>query len=135
MWNLFFPFGSWGRVNRGGSLLLPTTSVAVSTTAVTFSLPPFRAPGMFCTLFINITNAIPEGTDTTLPIVFSAYGTTQAATKYNGEALTVADLQGTGVYEFFYNRAANTLQLLGSTPAATAATPATAGKTPATTGE
>lgn len=117
MWDYFFPFSSWGRVNRGGSLLLPTTNVAVSTSAVTFSLPPFRANGAFGTLYINITQAIPEGTTATLPIIFSANGSTQAATKYNGEALTAADIQGTGVYQFFYNRADNTLQLLGVVPA------------------
>ncbi len=119
MWNWIFPFNTWGRVNRGGSLLLPTTAIAVSTSAVTLSLPPFRTCSAFGTLFINLTEAIPDGTETTLPIVFSANGSTQTATKYNGEALTVADLQGTGVYEFFYNCANNTLQLLGSTPAST----------------
>lgn len=113
MWSFLFPFSSWGRVNRGGSLLLPTTSVAVSTSAVTFALPPFRTNGAFGSLYINITEAIPTGTTATLPILFSANGSTQAATKYNGAALTVGDLQGTGVYQFFYNRADNTLQLLG----------------------
>lgn len=117
MWNWLFPFSSWGRVNRGGSLLLPTTAIAVSTSAVTFSLPPFRAGSAFGTLYINITEAIPTGTTATLPIVFSANGSTQAATKYNGEALTVADIAGTGVYQFFYNRVDNTLQLLGVVPA------------------
>lgn len=117
MWDWLFPFSSWGRVNRGGSLLLPTSSIAVSTTAVTFSLPPFRASGNFGTLYINISQEIPTGTTATLPILFSANGSTQAATKYGGEALTVADLQGTGVYQFFYNRADSTLQLLGIVPA------------------
>lgn len=120
MWNWIFPFSSWGRVNRGGSLLLPTTTVAVSTSAVTLSLPPFRASGAFGTLFINLTEAIPDGTTDTLPILFSANGSTQAATKYDGAALTVADLQGSGVYQFFYNRADNTLQLLGTVPTTTA---------------
>ena len=127
MLDFLFPFSSWGRVNRGGSLLLPTTAVAVSASAVTLSLPPFRAIGPFGTLFINIAQAIPEGTTTTLPIIFSANGSTQQATKYNGEALTVADLQGTGVYQFFYNKADNTLQLIGSVPAATAAATSTQG--------
>lgn len=124
MWNWIFPFNSWGRVNRGGSLLLPTTALTVSTSAVTLSLPPFRACAPFGTLFINLTQTVPEGTDTSLPVVFSANGSTQTATKYGGEALTVADLIGTGVYQFFYNRTDNTLQLLGVVPA-TAATQTT----------
>lgn len=117
MLDFLFPFSSWGRVNRGGSLLLPTSAIAVSASAITFSLPPFRAAGPFGTLFINITQPLPDGTTATLPIIFSANGSTQAATKYGGEALTAADLQGTGVYQFFYNRADNTLQLLGVVPA------------------
>lgn len=117
MWDWLFPFSSWGRVNRGGSLLLPTTNIAVSTSAVTISLPPFRAPGRFGTLYIDLSQEIPTGTTATLPIVFSANGSTQPATKYGGDALTVGDLQGTGVYQFFYNRAEGTLQLLGVVPA------------------
>ncbi len=117
MLDWLFPFSSWGRVNRGDSLLLPTTGVSVSTAAVTISLPPFRAAGNFGTLYINLSQEIPTGTTATLPIVFSANGSTQAATKYGGEALTVGDLQGTGVYQFFYNRADSTFQLLGVVPA------------------
>lgn len=117
MLDWLFPFSSWGRVNRGGSLLLPTTAIAVSTSAVTLSLPPFRAAGPFGTLYINITQEIPTGTTATLPIIFSSNGFTQAATKYGGEALTVGDLQGSGVYQFFYNRSNNSLQLLGVVPA------------------
>lgn len=119
MWDFLFynPY-----VNRRGSLLLNSTAVAVTDTAVTISLPPFRICGRG-TMLVNIAQSIPEGTTTTLPIVFSANGSTQAVTKRGGEALTVADLQGTGVYEFFYDRYVGTLQLLDSTPsAATAAT-------------
>jgi hypothetical protein len=119
----FFFFNQWNVVNRRGTLLLGSTAVAVTDTAVTISLPPFRVSGRG-TILVNIVQAIPEGTTTTLPIVFSANGSTQAVTKRGGVPLTVADLQGTGVYEFFYDRNAGTLQLLDSTPAAAAATTA-----------
>ncbi|UVP31188.1 hypothetical protein NXW58_13710 [Bacteroides faecis] len=33
-------------------------------------------------------------------------------TKYNGEALTAADIPRTGVYEFWFDRATNTLQIM-----------------------
>lgn len=117
----FLFFYPWNLVNRRGSLLLNSSSVVVSDTAVTISLPPFRLQERG-TLFVNIQQAIPDGTTATLPIVFSANGNTKAITKRGGDALTVADLQGVGVYEFFYDRYAGTLQLLDSTPAATAAT-------------
>ena len=48
----------------------------------------------------------------TLPILFETNGATQAITKYNGGTLTVADIPGTGVYEFWFDRATNTLQIM-----------------------
>ena len=37
---------------------------------------------------------------------------TQAVTKFNGEALTVADVLGTGVVQLWFERDTNTLQLM-----------------------
>ena len=53
---------------------------------------------------------------------FTANGGTQAATKVGGDPLTIADIPGTGVYEFYYDRESSTLQLLGTAAAATATT-------------
>lgn len=56
--------------------------------------------------------AIPTGTTGTLPILFETNGATQAVTKFNGEALTVADVPGTGVVQLWFERDTNTLQLM-----------------------
>ena len=113
-------------VNRKGVLLLSSTAFAVSDTAATYNLTPFRVCGRG-TMLVNLLQAVPDGTTGTLPVVFSANGSTQTVTKRGGEPLTVADLQGTGVYEFYYDSGAGILQLLGGTPAAavTAGTEAT----------
>jgi hypothetical protein len=44
--------------------------------------------------------------------VFQTNGATQAVTGYGGDAVTVADLAGTGVYLAFYDRASGLLQLM-----------------------
>ena len=48
--------------------------------------------------------AIPTGTTGTLPILFETNGVTQAVTKFNGEALTVADVPGTGVVQLWFEQ-------------------------------
>ena len=111
MWN-FFNFLPFLLVNRRGSLLLPTTGLTVSATAATFTLPSYRVSGPRGTMLIKISQ----------PIVFTANGGTQAATKVGGDPLTIADIPGTGVYEFYYDRESSTLQLLGTAAAATATT-------------
>ncbi|MCH5332049.1 MAG: hypothetical protein J1E33_06570 [Alistipes sp.] len=106
-----FPF-SW--VNRRGSAAITSSAVTVNTDNVVFTFPAhsFMSIQYRGSLFVELTQAIPAGTTTTLPIVFSTNGVTQAVTKYNGEALTVADLPGTGVYEFWFDRSTNTLQIM-----------------------
>lgn len=108
-WN--YPF-SW--VNRRGSAATASTGVAVSTTAVTFSFRnhAFVNANYRGTIFVNIAQEIPTGTTGTLPIVFETNGATQAVTKYGGAALTVADLPGTGIYQLWFERDTNTLQLM-----------------------
>lgn len=121
MWD-FFNFLPLLLVNRRGSLLLPTTGLTVSATAATFTLPSYRVSGPRGTMLIKISQAFPDGATATLPIVFAANGGTQAATKVGGDPLTIADIQGTGVYEFYYDRESSTLQLLGTAAAAAATT-------------
>lgn len=102
-------------VNRRGSAAIATTGVTVNgTTNVTFSFPnhAFINAWYQGTIFINIAQAIPAGTTGTLPIVFETNGATQAVTKIGGVPLTVADITGTGIYEFWFDRSTNTLQLI-----------------------
>lgn len=102
-------------VNRGGIPTLSSRGVAVSTTNVAFDFynhPSVGAPyrGL---LVIRIAQSIPEGTTTTLPIVFTTEGgQSTPVTTIGGDAVTVADIEGTGVYLFWYERSSGTLQIL-----------------------
>lgn len=101
-------------VNRRGSAALTTTGVTVGTSNVTFTFQnhAFLNSWYRGTVLINLAQKIPTGTTTTLPIVFSTNGVTQAVTKVGGVPLTVADIVGTGVYEFWFDKSTNTLQLI-----------------------
>lgn len=102
-------------VNVNGIPALSSLSVSVSATQVAFDFnnhrnvgAPFRG-----LLIIRLAQAIPTGTTDTLPIVFtSAGGNAQPLTTYNGDAVTVADIAGTGVYLVWFESQTNTLQLL-----------------------
>ena len=101
-------------VNRRGSAAVASQSVTVNTANVVFTFRnhAFVNANYRGTVFVNLRQAIPSGTTTTLPILFETNGVTQAVTKYNGDALTVADIPGTGVLQFWFERDTNTLQLM-----------------------
>lgn len=103
---------SW--VNRRGSAAIASQGVVVNTANVVFSFRnhAFVNANYRGTIFVNLRQAIPTGTTTTLPILFETNGVTQAVTKFNGEPLTVADVAGTGVYQFWFERDTNTLQIM-----------------------
>lgn len=105
------PF-SW--VNRRGSAAIGSTGVKVNAENVvfTFNNHAFVNTNYRGTIFVNLLQAIPTGTTGTLPILFETNGATQAVTKFNGAALTVADVAGTGVYQLWFERDTNTLQLM-----------------------
>ena len=109
IWN--YPF-SW--VNRRGSAAVASTAVAVTATAVTFSFRnhAFASANYRGTVFVKLALEVPAATTGTLSILFETNGATQAVTKYNGSPLTVADLPGTGVFQFWFERDTNTLQLM-----------------------
>jgi hypothetical protein len=75
-----------------------------------FDRRPFRG-----LILVYLSEEIPTGTTTTLPIRFSMAGTTSNVTLAGGDNLTVADLLGVGVYLLYYDRMADTLQLIGPT--------------------
>ena len=56
-----------------------------------------------------------SGTTTSLPIRFSMGGATSNVTLASGANWTVADVPGVGVYLLYYDRLADTLQLLAPT--------------------
>lgn len=109
IWGYHF---SW--VNRRGSAAIGSTGVKVNAENVVFTFKnhAFVNASYRGTIFVNLQQAIPTGTTGTLPILFETNGTTQAVTKFNGAALTVADLAGTGVYQLWFERDTNTLQLM-----------------------
>lgn len=118
-------------VNRRGSAAIQSTGVTVNADNVVFSFAnhAFLSNWYRGTIFVNLGQAIPTGTTTTLPIVFETNGVTQAITKFGGDALTVADLQGVGVYMMWFDKTTNTLQAMtgvnGSTTTSAADTPTT----------
>lgn len=101
--------------NQNGIPTLSSNNVVVTTTAVQYDFtnhrvanPPFRGLIIF-----RLAQPIPTGTTTTLPIVFTSDGgNAKPVTGYDGEAVTAADLAGTGVYLAWYEGQTDTLQLL-----------------------
>lgn len=103
-------------VNQRGIPTIQSRSVTVSDTSVDFKFnPDWNSRPFRGLLLVYLADEIPTGTTTTLPIRFSMAGTTSNVTLAGGANLTVADLPGTGVYLFYYDRFSDTLQLLSST--------------------
>ena len=102
-------------VNINGIPTVKSQNVIVSDTSVDFKFNPDwdRRPfrGL---LLVYLSEAIPEGTTTTLPIRFSMAGTTSNVTIAGGDNLTVADLPGVGVYLVYYDRFTDILQILNT---------------------
>ena len=102
-------------VNQTGIPALRSISVTVGTNDVRFEFnnhrnvgAPFRG-----LLIVSLAQAIPTGTTTTLPIVFTSGGGSVASlTTFNGDPVTVANITGTGVYLAWYESQTDTLQLL-----------------------
>ena len=109
----------WQYVNINGIPTIKTQTVVVSDTAVTYKFAPdFDGRPFRGLILVYISEAIPTDTTTTLPVQFSMAGTTSNVTVAGGAAITVADLPGVGIYLVYFDRWADTLQLIGSLPAA-----------------
>ena len=109
----------WQYVNINGLPTIKTQTVVVSDTAVTYKFAPdFDGRPFRGLILVYISEAIPEGTTATLPIQFSMAGTTSNITFAGGANVTVADLPGVGIHLVYFDRWADTLQLIGSLPAA-----------------
>lgn len=99
--------------NIRGIPCIQTRSITVSDTSVDFKFnPDWDSRPFRGLLLVNITEEIPAGTTTTLPIRFSMAGTTSNLTYAGGDNVTVADLSGTGVHIVYYDRFTDTLQLM-----------------------
>ena len=102
-------------VNVNGIPALRSTAVAVSTTEVRFDFNSHRNVGrpFVGIVVVQLAQAIPDGTTTTLPVVFTTDGGNAAnLTTYNGENVTVADIAGTGIYLVWVNTQTGDVQLL-----------------------
>lgn len=101
-------------VNRRGSAALTTTGVTVGNSNVTFTFQnhAFLNAWYRGSVFINLAQAIPTGTTATLPIAFETNGVTQPVMKVGNTTLKVSDIPGTGVYEFWFDKSNNLLQLI-----------------------
>lgn len=101
--------------NINGIPTLSSNSVSVSTTSVAFDFNNHRNVGrpFRGLLIVRLAQAIPTGTTDTLPVVFTSDGSNaKPVTTFNGDAVTVADIPGTGVYVLWYESQSDTLQLL-----------------------
>jgi len=102
-------------VNQLGIPTVSSKSVTVGTTQVAFDFnnhptlgQPFRG-----IVVVRLNQAIPAGSTTTLPIVFTSDGTNAVnLVGYNGDNVTVAGIPGSGIYLVFVDSQSNTVQLL-----------------------
>lgn len=107
-------FRAFTFVNRRGSAAISTTGVKVNADSVVFSFVNHAFVNAWYrgTLFVDLVQAVPTGTTGTLPVLFETNGVTKAVTKFNGDALTAADIPGTGVVQLWFDRQTDTLQLM-----------------------
>jgi hypothetical protein len=77
--------------NRRGIPLIETSSVTVNTDNVILNLPnrSFRWLNDKGVILLRLNQPIPDGTTTTLPILFSSNDFTQPLTNIGGTAITV----------------------------------------------
>lgn len=122
--NLFFRYPTLGRNNFN---TIPSAKVTVGTENVTIELPDHALyrrnyVGGF---FLDLREAIPTGTNATLPILIGVNSDTRPLMEYAGKPATVENFAGAGIYEIHYNRYTNQLYIVnGGFRPSTATTPA-----------
>ena len=102
-------------VNVNGLPCLRSTAVTLSTTEVRFDFNSHRNVGrpFVGVVVVQLAQAIPDGTTTTLPVVFTTEGGNPAnLTTYDGANVTVADIAGTGIYLVWVDTQSGVVQLL-----------------------
>lgn len=99
--------------NINGIPRIESNNVTVGTSSVVFALNTRLSFVRFNGLvLIKLNQAIPSGTTATLPIVVTSANGDVPLVKVGGDAVTVADITGIGVYLLYYDNASNTLQAL-----------------------
>ena len=104
-------FGVRINTNANGIPYLKTNGVSVGTDSVNFSMG-FRPVDPMGDMTIHIANEIPTGTTGTLPVKFTLNGTSRSLTFFGGDAVTAADITGTGYIKVFHNYYTGELQLV-----------------------
>ena len=105
-----FPFQY---ININGIPTIEVRRITVTDTSVDFQFrPDFDGTPFRGLLLVYMPEAIPEGTTATLPIRFVMAGNTQTVTEAGGEAATVSNFMGTGVYLVYYDRYTSMLQVI-----------------------
>lgn len=105
--------------NTNNPAALRSIGVTVTTANVQFAFrrsPNFGRP-YFGGLYVDLAQEIPTGTTATFPIVFTSEGGNPTpVVGLNGDAITVADITGTGIYHLFYDQRNGRLQLIAPYP-------------------
>ena len=102
-------------VNQAGIPALSSTAVTVTANDVRFDFRNHRNVGRpFAGIIaVRLAQAIPAGTTTTLPIVFTTEGgNTANLTAVGGGNVTVADFEGIGIYLVWVESQSGIVQLL-----------------------
>ena len=102
-------------VNQAGIPALSSTAVTVTATDVRFDFRNHRNVGrpFAGVIAVRLAQAIPAGTTTTLPIVFTTEsGNPATITTASGDNVTAADITGNGVYLVWVNTQDGVVQLL-----------------------
>ena len=110
-----FPFSPFlfPHSNRNGIPLIGSRSVTSDGTnlIITIDNNVFGRLADRGILFLRITSAIPTGVET-LPILISSNGESRPLTLAGGATATAAQVTGVGVYQIFYSKRENVLQLM-----------------------
>lgn len=96
--------------------MMESSSIVVNDTNVVFNLTnrSFRNLRNQGLILFRLNQAIPDGTDTTLPISLSSNGFEMGLVNVGGTPITVELMQLPGIYIIFYDKNANLLQLMSS---------------------
>ena len=108
---MWYPFNF---VNRRGVAVIDVANINVTADNVIFVLPDnsFRYLENRDVIYLKVNVEIPTGTTTTLPVILQSNNTTLPLVNVGGAAITVADIPSTGVYQIYYDKSSNLLQLM-----------------------